>query len=141
MNVTVLIVYPAAVSTVTESSGREVWDIDASPTPWVKVGEETFDVPGSVLENIDIDPPTWAAELVYCRWNNGSGEESEAFRAAERRSLSVGDMVVIPAMEITLRCGRIGWDVVDAPVADTIADEGDDTMDIDYGRGRRAAVA
>jgi hypothetical protein len=44
---------------------------------------------------------------VWRQWNAGSGGESEAFRAAEERSLSVGDIVVLDG-EAHL-CERIGW--------------------------------
>lgn len=121
MKVTALILYPSAASVVVEPSGREVWDPDGD-IPWVKVGEET----------LDATSPEAAAETIYARWNNGSGSESDTFRAAKRRSFSCGDMVILPEMEVALRCASFGFDVVDAPVADTIADEGDDTMDIDY---------
>lgn len=130
MNVTAIIVYPAAASAFVEPSGREVWDPTASPTPWVKVGEEP----------IDATTPETAADIVYCRWNNGSGQESDAFRASGRRSFSVGDMVILPEMEVTLRCAPFGFDVVDAPLAEAIADDGPDTMDYDYTfQSRRAA--
>lgn len=130
MNVTALIIYPSATSVIVEPSGRKVWDHDAAPTPWVKVGEET----------IDAATPEEAADIVYCRWNNGSGQESDAFRASRRRSFSVGDMVILPEMEVTLRCASLGFDVVDAPLADAIADGGPDIMDFDYTfRSRRSA--
>lgn len=122
MNITAIVLYPSATSTITEPSGRKVWEINASDTPWVKVGEET----------ISAASPEAAAEIVFARWNGGSGQESDAFRNARRRSFSTGDMVVIPEMEIALRCASFGFNVVDCPVADTITDEGDDVMDFDY---------
>lgn len=124
MKVTALILYPSATSTVTETSGREVWDPTAGPTPWVHVGTETLDATN----------PHDAAEMVYARWNNGSGQESDAFRAAGRRSLSCGDLVVIPEMEATLWCASCGFDNVTAPTTDQITDTGDDMLDIDYMR-------
>jgi hypothetical protein len=44
---------------------------------------------------------------VWRRWNAGSGGESDAFRAAEERSLSDGDIVVLDG-DAHL-CERIGW--------------------------------
>ena len=84
----------------------DCWESGVGKGPFVKVGTVT-----AYANVADADAARRVAEVIFCEWNNGSGQESQAFRRAQIRSLSVGDVVAIDELETTLECGRVGWDV------------------------------
>lgn len=138
MIATVKILYPSRTAAIIEPSGREVWNPDG-PTPWVHVGTETVEMDDTVVGIPDAIG--LIADTVFARWNRGSGAETDTFLAACRRSLSVGDMIVVPEFETALRCASFGWDPASAPSADQITSTGEDLMDIDYLFRRRTTEA
>lgn len=51
----------------------------------------------------------WAAEWVFRRHNRDKRPDGRY-----QRSMSVGDVVVFPMLEVALACGRAGWQTVSA---------------------------
>lgn len=86
---------------------------------WVPVGTEILEVE---WESIPPTAATHLAEKVWERWNRGSGSESPTFLRARTRSMCVGDLVMIPALEVALVCDSFGWETV-AVTAENICRE------------------
>ena len=49
-------------------------------------------------------------EMVFARWNHGSGMESEQFISSKKRSMSVNDIVCVNGKYF--QCASFGWNEV-----------------------------